>query len=499
MLNILFASSEVHPLIKTGGLADVSAALPIAIKEKRHDIRIVMPAYQDALAALKHRKIVSQVTIPGTMGVINIIEDKLPGSKIPLYLIDYANAFDRPGNPYVDDNGQPWTDNPERFSLFCKIICEMSQNRTDLDWQPDVLHCNDWQTALAPALLHQEKTRPATVFTIHNLAYQGTFPPETFTALGLNPQFWSPDSLEFHGQMSFIKGGIIYSDRVNTVSSKYSHEIQTEEFGFGLEGLLQHYNKKLSGILNGIDQTIWDPKTDTYLEENYDSETLEKKQNNKSALQNLFQLKKDPSQLLLGFIGRLVEQKGIDLIIKILPQLSKLPVQLILLGTGNKIFENELQLIAQQFPEKIACKIGYSESLSHQIEAGSDVFLMPSRFEPCGLNQLYSMRYGTVPVVNNVGGLADTVFNINNKNSNLKKATGFVMQKTSSEALYEEIVRAINVYQNTDSWKALIKNGMNVKSSWKRSAGEYLKLYRQAIKDQAAINSTPNDQQGSPE
>ena len=481
MQKILFASSEVYPLIKTGGLADVSAALPVAIKEKRHDIRIIMPAYQAVMKLVKTSKLVSEISIPGTMGNINLLETTLPGTSIPVYLVDYANAFNRAGNPYVDETGEPWADNAERFSLFCKTIAEVAQNQADLNWLPDILHCNDWQTALTPALLSFASKKPASVFTIHNLAYQGNFPYSTFTALGLQPELWSPDVLEFHGQMSFIKGGIIFSDQVNTVSPNYAKEIQTEEFGFGLEGLLQHQSHKLSGILNGIDTDTWNPTTDADLNQGYDLNSIEKKKINKTALQESFQLDTDSSTLLLGFVGRLVEQKGIDFITKLVPQLANLPVQLVILGTGNQTIEKDIKAMADKFPNQIACKIGYSESLSHQIEAGCDVFLMPSRFEPCGLNQMYSLRYGTIPVVNNVGGLSDTVTNLNKKSSNLKQATGFVMQKTSSDALYDEIIRAMNAFQNPDIWNALVTNAMKKDFSWKRSANEYLKLYVQAI------------------
>ena len=486
MTKILFASSEVYPLMKTGGLADVSAALPIALKEKRHDVRIIMPAYHDVLASLDNPKNVATISLPGIMGSIELLEDKLPDTTIPVYLLNYPSAFDRAGNPYVDKDSDPWPDNAERFSLFCKVIAQVALNQAGLNWQPELLHCNDWQSALAPALLRNEMSRPATVFTIHNLAYQGNFPYETFTLLGLDAELWSPEMLEFHGQMSFIKGGIIFANQVNTVSPAYASEIQTEAFGCGLDGLLKHHNNKLSGILNGIDPTTWNPATDNFLSANYDIEKIEQKKLNKSALQETFELENDASLLLLGFVGRLVEQKGIDFIIKLIPQLVNLPVQIVILGSGNPQFEREIQALADKYPNRIACKIGYSEALSHQIEAGSDVFLMPSRFEPCGLNQMYSLAYGTIPVVNNVGGLSDTVTNLNRKSSNLKKANGFVMQDTSSNALYDEIVRAVNSYQNPQTWNSLITNGMKKDFSWKRSANEYIKLYRQAIEDNAA-------------
>jgi starch synthase len=478
--------------MKTGGLADVSAALPAAIKQNGHDVRIIMPAYRDTLQLVKTRKLVAEISLPGTIGTISLLETCLPDTSIPVYLVDYPNAFDREGNPYVDRTGEPWPDNAERFSLFSKVITEVAQNRADLEWQPNVLHCNDWQTALAPALLHLAGQRPATVFTIHNLAYQGNFPYSTFTALGLPPELWSPESLEFHGQISFIKGGIVFSDRVTTVSPNYAKEIQTPVFGFGLEGLLKHQSQKLSGILNGIDASTWNPANDPNLTQCYDLDSIENKKLNKTALQEVFRLETDSSKLLFGFIGRLVEQKGIDFIIKLASQLVNLPVQLVILGTGDQKIEKDLQTIADKHPSQIACKIGYSESLSHKIEAGCDVFLMPSRFEPCGLNQMYSLRYGTIPIVNNVGGLSDTVTSLNKKGSNLKQATGFVMKDTSSDALYDEIIRAMNSYQNPDTWKTLVANAMKKDFTWKRSANDYLKLYKHAISTNELNNEKDN-------
>jgi len=483
MLKILFASSEVQPLMKTGGLADVSAALPIALKKMRHDVRIIMPAYRDAMQKTRRVKPVATLQLPGIIGDINIVSKKLPNSNIEVLFVDYLPAFDRSGNPYVNPEGNPWPDNAERFSLFCRTICEVAQNRAGLDWQPDIIHCNDWQTGLVPALLHLDKIRPATIFTIHNLAYQGLFPKQAFNTLGLPQSLWSPEALEFHDQLSFIKGGIVFADHITTVSPRYAEEIQTSEFGYGLEGLLAHRKDKLTGIVNGIDATEWDPANDPNLDSNYSIDTINDKKTNKRFLQNSFQLQDDASALLLGFIGRLVEQKGIDLIIDLIPQLANLPVQLVLLGSGNRKFEHQLQNLANQYPSKFCCRIGYSESLSHQIEAGCDVFLMPSRFEPCGLNQLYSLRYGTIPIVNNVGGLSDTVLDVNHSQTNLDKATGFVMKSTGVKELYQQIVRAINLYQDSDKWLTLISNGMRKDYSWKQSARAYLDLYRAALKE----------------
>lgn len=484
MLKILFAASEVHPLIKTGGLADVSGALPVALKNMRHDVRIIMPAYRDALHKAKRAKKVASVQLPGIPGTISIVTKKLPGTSVEVYFVDYAPAFDRSGNPYVDSEGNAWKDNAERFNLFCRAVCEVAQDRAGLDWQPDIVHCNDWQSGLVPALLDLEISRPATIFTIHNLAYQGLFPHTMFNALGLPPVLWTHSALEFHSELSFIKGGIAFADRITTVSARYASEIQTAEFGYGLEGLLTHRRSQLLGIVNGIDTDTWNPAEDPHLQANYDVNDIKPKKTNKAFLQQHFHLPEDPSLLLLGFIGRLVPQKGIDLIADLVTQLKNLPVQLVLLGSGDKSVESRLQKLATEHSKYFSCRIGYDEALSHQIEAGCDAFLMPSRFEPCGLNQLYSLRYGTVPVVNNVGGLADTVDNVDEDYANLDQATGFVMKDTSSTALYSEVVRAVNLYQNPGKWQTLIKNGMHKDFSWQRSANAYVELYQNVLGEQ---------------
>ncbi|WP_455222425.1 glycogen synthase GlgA [Kaarinaea lacus] len=491
MLKILFASSEVQPLIKTGGLADVSGALPIALKKMRHDVRVIMPAYGDTIKKIKRTQRIATLNLPGIPGDITILKKKLPDSNVEVYFVDYPAAFQRSGNPYTNTEGNPWHDNAERFALFCRSITEVALNRAGLDWQPDVVHCNDWQTGLVPALLSMETTCPATVFTIHNLAYQGLFPQQTFGYLGLPDALWSPDALEFHHQLSFIKGGIVFADRVNTVSPRYAREIQTPEFGYGLEGLLTHRSGKLSGIINGIDEQEWNPGNDPHLKSPYTLETITQKKPNKEFLQTSFDFPAKPDALLLGFIGRLVDQKGVDLIIKLIPQMDNLPVQLVILGSGDHVLERKLKELATQHSDTIKCHIGYDETLSHQIEAGCDVFLMPSRFEPCGLNQLYSLRYGTIPIVNNVGGLADSVTDLNEQYGNLDVASGFIMKQTSSEALYMQIVKAINVYQDQDKWSRLMKNGMSKDFSWTRSANEYVNLYNTALADRVTTDQPP--------
>jgi len=486
MLKVLFATSEAHPLIKTGGLADVSGALPTALRELDCDVRIILPAYPQVVETLAHRKIISQLEIPGIVGHIQLHEGQIPDSGISVLMVDYAAAFNRSGGPYVDSNGAPWRDNAERFSLFSKAVCKVALNQANYAWQPDIVHCNDWQTGLVPAILRI--SQPAqiegpyvpSIFTIHNLAYQGLFPHEIFVALGLPSELWSYSALEFHNQMSLIKGGLVFADRITTVSPQYAKEIQDEKFGYGLQGLLRHRQSQLTGILNGIDDTAWNPATDPLIEENYDINTLHNKVRNKQYLQNHYGLKQS-NNLLLGFIGRLVEQKGIDLIIKLIPKLQKLSAQLVILGSGESTFETPLKQLATRYPDVFGVKIGYNETLAHKIEAGIDAFLMPSKFEPCGLNQMYSLRYGSIPIVTNVGGLSDSVVGINKKTLAANTATGFVLAQPTAAELTKTLQNAIALYKQPAIWTSIVKTGMSQYFGWQTSARQYLKLYQSVL------------------
>lgn len=477
-MKILFATSEAYPLIKTGGLADVSGSLPRALLALQHDVRLLLPAYRDALAKARPIgvKTVAQFDVDGT--AVGILETRLPGTRVKTWLVDCPAFFDRPGNPYHDANNQVYPDNDQRFLLFSRVAAMLAMNRGDLDWQPDVLHCNDWQTGLAPAYLSTETKRPATIFTIHNLAYQGVFPYETFVATQLPPSYWSFEALEFHGQLSFIKGGIVFADRINTVSPTYAREIQTEEFGYGLDPLLRYRSAVLSGILNGIDTQEWNPGTDIHLPQRYNRQKIALKTRNKLALQQQMQLPQDENIPLLGFVGRLVEQKGIDWILASIPLLVEQNVQLTLIGTGEQHYEIALKHAAAQYPHNIAVTIDYSESLAHRIEAGVDLFLMPSRFEPCGLNQLYSLRYGTLPLVNRVGGLADSVIDADSDDAN---ANGFVFDAPTATALQQCVIRALDTYREQKQWRQLQLNGMSQDYSWTHSAQLYVELYENAL------------------
>lgn len=475
MKKILFVTSEVHPLIKTGGLADVAGSLPIALSELDQDIRIIVPKYYGI-------KLTEEPLYRSTIRInnrdVNIFETQLPNSHVIVWLVDCPEFFSIPGNPYTDEFGNAWSNSAEKFALFCRVTVEVAQNRAYLDWKADIVHCNDWQSGLVPALLTLEPLRPSTVFTIHNMAYQGIFPQETFHALGLPGQLWQPSALEYHNKLSFIKGGISCADHITTVSPNYALEIQTADFGYGLEGLLQHRRHDLNGIINGIDLEQWNPAIDKRIAQTYTVETLAKKTLNKTAIQQKLSLPEEPSIPMIALISRLVEQKGIDLVIQCLENLVQYPLQFVLLGAGNKSYEHQLKNLSLLHPEKISVTIGYDEDFAHLIEAGADMFLMPSRFEPCGLNQMYSQRYGTLPIVRRTGGLADTVVDAMPDSIAQQTASGFVFDEASVSAMLEAIKRALFVYDNKKTWQKIQKIAMQKDFSWQQSAEQYLALYR---------------------
>jgi starch synthase len=478
-MKILFVTSEAFPLIKTGGLADVSGSLPIALKALGHDVRILIPGYASAIAAGDF----TPLRLPGTSKSPSLLSGKLPGSEVPVYgLIDEA-YFGRTGNPYLGPDGKPWPDNAERFSLLCHVAVDLAMNRLGLEWKPDVVHCNDWQTGLIPALLNDEPQRPATVFTIHNLAYQGVFRHETFVRLRLPGRFWSPTALEFYDQLSFIKGGLVFSDRISTVSPTYAQEIQGQEFGCGLEGLLSHRRDRLSGILNGIDMEAWNPAQDPYLPIHFDIKSLKKRKDLKAELQKNFGLPVNPDLPLLAWVGRLVEQKGTDLLLDIMPRLMSLPLQIAMIGSGDTRFEQSLQHWGKLFPDRFAIRLGYDEAGARLVEAGTDLFVMPSRFEPCGLNQLYSQRYGAIPLVRRAGGLADTVVDATPETLKAGTATGIVFDEATPDAFFEAVERALSLYAKPATWRKIQKAGMEKDFSWEISARQYVCLYVQAQSD----------------
>lgn len=468
-------------MVKTGGLGDVSYGLPNALQTMGHDVRIVMPAYASVLKKLSDYRVITTLALLDHK--VSILESYLADSKLPIMLLDCPALFEQSANPYVDEHGRPWSDNATRFGVFSKAITLIAGNRANLDWQPDIVHCNDWQTALVPALLYFEPTRPALIFTIHNLAYQGIFPFEYFSKLELPAELWSYEGLEFYGDLSFIKGGIVYADRVTTVSPTYAKEIQTVEFGCGLHGLLEYVNKKLNGITNGIDTEKWNPANDSLIAENYVSKSIINKVKNKIALQDLLTLPIDNNIPVFGVVSRLTKQKGIDLIINLLSYLRYFSVQVVILGSGDQNYEDSLKAIANRYPKKFKTHIDFDERLAHQITAAADIFLMPSEFEPCGLNQQYSQRYGTIPIVHAIGGLADTVVNVDQNLSNINEATGFSFTVHNADELLKTVMRALDLYHDQTSWRKLQENGMRKDFSWAKSAKQYLQLYKLAMAD----------------
>ncbi len=482
MHKVLFATSEAHPLAKTGGLGDVCGSLPPALRELGADMRLLLPAYPEAKRVAGSLRAVAQVPLTISDVPATLLEGVLPGSDVVLWLVDHAPAFAREGHPYLDASGEPWPDNAQRFAVFCDVALALARGRTHVAWRPDIVHCHDWQTGLVPALLAPHDDRPTTIFTIHNLAYQGLFPAETFTTLALPRALWSLHALEFYGQLSFIKGGLAFADRLTTVSPTYAREIQTPAFGSGLDGLLRERADRLTGILNGIDVAEWNPATDKHLAQRYSARSLARKKANKLALQQEMRLPGDPERPLIGMIGRLVEQKGFDLALGAWPDLAERQAQLVVLGGGESRFESAWRELQRRYPEQVAVHIGYNEALAHRIEAGADMFLMPSRFEPCGLNQMYSLRYGTPPIVRRVGGLADTVIDAAPETLADGTATGIVFDDATPAALALAVTRALTLYADKHNWRALALAGMRQDFSWRKSAQEYLALYERTTR-----------------
>lgn len=476
--DVLFASSEALPLIKTGGLADVAGSLPVALRSLGHDARLVLPAYPRALKQVRELRSVCELRLPGALSPVHLLSGFMPDRDLPVYLVDAPEHFCREGNPYTDVSGRDWGDNAERFLLFSAAVATLAMGVPALNWRPRLLHCNDWQTALAPALLRDQDERPAVVFTIHNLAYQGLFDRATFDRLKLPPALWSVAGLEFHQRLSFIKGGIVFADRVNTVSPTYADEVRTAHYGCGLDGLLRQIGGRFQGILNGIDYQIWNPATDPALIQPYAIDSVHFKAGNKLEVQRLFDLPHDENAFVLGYIGRLVEQKGVDLIVEMLPRLLEDPsIQVVLQGSGEASLELMLRRVAEAHGDRVGVYVGYDEARAHLIEGGCDAFLMPSRFEPCGLNQMYSLRYGCVPIVRRTGGLADTV-----SDGGRGPANGFLFDESSADALLAKVREAVNLWRHDqDAWRALMRAGMEQDLSWEASARAYQGYYAEAL------------------
>ncbi len=477
-MKILFAAGEIHPLVKTGGLADVAGSLPRALAALGHDVRLAMPGYRGVAARVGSRPTSPfPLALAGIDAATGLISGTLPGTALPIFLLDAPALYDRDGGPYAAVAGSDYPDNALRFAAFSRAVEALALGRAGVDWVPDVVHCHDWQTGLACALLALQPKRPATVFTIHNLAYQGVFERVDFEMLGLPWSLWSPEGLEFFGHGSFIKGGLAYADWLTTVSPTYANEICTPAFGYDLAGLLQARRHRLRGILNGADTDEWDPATDRHLPHHYSAADLGGKARCKAALCAELGLTSQ-SAPLLAHVGRLVEQKGLDLLLDVLPELLAQDAQIAVLGSGAAHLEARLRAAAARYPGQVVVRLGYDEALAHRIEAGADLFVMPSRFEPCGLNQIYSLRYGTLPVVRRTGGLADTVIDADH---DAAQGTGFVFDEASSTALLSTLTRALAYHGKPAVWQVLMQNAMRQDYSWTRSAEAYAALYAEAL------------------
>lgn len=481
-LKVLFATSEVVPLIKTGGLADVSAALPAALRAIGVDVRVLVPGYNQVIAQLAHHQVVAAFDdLPG-FPASRLLSARMAHG-IPLLVLDCPMLYQRDGGPYQDDTGHDWADNALRFGLLSKVAAVLGSSASPLDWRPDLVHCNDWQTGLTPAYLHFAQGAVPSIIAIHNLAFQGIFPPETVQQLNLPPSCFGMDGIEYYGNMSFLKAGLFYADHITTVSPNYAKEIQQEELGFGLQGLLTMRRDSLTGMLNGIDTEEWNPADDPHLASQYSSADMTGKAANKRALQIKLGLDPDPDVPLLGVVSRFTYQKGLDLLLEIAPRLTGLPAQLAMLGSGDALLQKNARGLSRRFPGKIGAVIGFSEDLSHQIEAGADMFVMPSRFEPCGLNQLYSQRYGTPPIVHATGGLCDSVVDCTPATLSNRTASGFMFDGMTAENLFDAIRRAIALYRDKNRWKSLCENCMTKNFSWQSSAATYRNVYLKVLRN----------------
>ena len=487
-MHIAFAASECVPFSKTGGLADVVGALPRALVALGHQVSVYLPRYRQTKLA-DPQTVVRSITIP--------FDDKhrfcsvvTAGTNMPagikFYFVDYPSYFDREalyGGPAGD-----YADNAERFALFSRAVLEASK----VLGVPQVFHCHDWQSALVPVMLRTLYAEDpafhdvATVFTIHNMGYQGLFPPDTLPLLMLPWDLLTMSKMEFFGQMNFLKGALVYSDYVTTVSKKYSQEIQTTEYGFGLEGVLRDRAATVTGILNGVDYDEWSPQTDKFITAKYSSQDLSGKLQCKQDLLYAFGIANVEAKVpVIGIVSRFAAQKGFDLIAQIMDRLAREEMIVVALGTGDKPYEEMFQRLNKRFPNKIAAKVAFDNAIAHKIEAGADMFLMPSRYEPCGLNQIYSLKYGTVPIVRATGGLDDT---IEPWDARTGKGTGFKFSDYTGEALLATIKQALLAYRDPSSWQTLMRNGMGRDFSWGASAREYGKIYERARQARASAD-----------
>lgn len=482
-MRILHVASECYPLVKTGGLADVLAALPPAQAALGDDVRLLLPGYPAVLDGLDGARRVRDLSTPwtGPWTDTALVYGTAP-SGVPCYAVDAPGLYRRPGNPYVDAEGRDWPDNHRRFALLGWAAAWLAGPEGGRRWRPDIVHGHDWQAGLAPAYLaFAGGARPGTVTTIHNIAYQGVFPAAVMDELRLPWLAFQVDGLEYYGQLGFLKAGLWYADRLTTVSPSYAAEIMLPEGGVGLHGLLSGRADDLVGILNGVDYGVWNPATDVHLPARYDAADMAGKAACKAALQAELGLEADPGAPpgapLFGVVSRLAEQKGLDLLLDAADRLIASGGQLCVLGTGDRWLEDGFRALAARHAGRCAVVVGYDEGLSHRIQGGADVVMLPSRSEPCGLVQMFGLRYGTPPLVRRVGGLADTVVDADAQALDQGRATGFVFDSPTSDALAEAMERAVSLYRDRAAWRRLQATGMAQDFSWAASARRYRDLY----------------------
>jgi starch synthase len=468
-MRVLHAAAEVYPLVKTGGLADVVAALPVALAEQGADVRLLLPGLPAVMDGVQGARTV--IDIGSCFGALRVrlLLARMPMTKLPVYVLDAPYLYRREGSPYQGPNGHEWGDNLRRFALLGWVAAHLAAGDADPQWAPAVVHSHDWHAAMANAYMAEHAASPAgTVFTVHNLAFQGLFPMHDWALLGIGSHLMSPAGLEFHGQLSFMKAGLKFADRITTVSPSYAHEIATPEFGCGLDGVIRDRGSAVSGVLNGIDTDAWNPATDSAIALRYDAERLAGKANCRAALQAELGLDADAQALLVSVISRLTSQKGLDLLLAALPELVAGGVQFAIQGTGEPALEAAFRIAQKAHPGRVQAHIGYDEARAHRLVAGADAIAVPSRFEPCGLTQMYGLRYGTLPIVRRTGGLADTVHD---------GETGFVFDEATPAALMRAVQRAAATRREAAGWRAMQQRAMAAELSWAGPAQQYLGLY----------------------
>ncbi len=487
-MNLLFATAEAYPFVKTGGLADVSAALPAALAASGVSARIIMPGYPQALQSAGHLTEVARFDDMLGFGKLRLLETNLPESSARVWLVDCPDLYNRPGGPYQDENGADWPDNQLRFALFNHVAAEAADGAVR-GWAADVVHANDWHCGLLPLLCSMRSgPRPATVFTVHNLAYQGLFDGGEFGRLGLPGSTFQ--QLEFYGRLSFLKAGIAVADAITTVSPNYAREILTPEYGCGLDGLLRERQSRITGILNGADYGVWNPAIDPHIVRNYTSRSPGPKLACKHAIQKELGLTVSSDTPLLSFMSRLVHQKTPDLVLHALPALLQEGVQFALVAEGESQYEQGFRQLEAHYPGQVAVNIGYREDLAHRLLAGADLLLHPSRYEPCGLVPIYALRYGTIPVVRKSGGMADTVLDATRDTLNEGTATGFHFEPPTADELISAVRRATAASTQDVVWRRLLQNAMRQDFSWHNSAKRYASLYKKLRGADATRNNS---------